>query len=106
MPRTAAELTLLYDRRGELPADRSLLLRMDGADDGAIASVDAFAPATTVCWCNGVSVQGVEDSVARGNDTVACLGRDTRAGTGCGGCKPRLAELIERFTASEQVSPA
>ncbi|GGD78434.1 FAD-dependent oxidoreductase [Microbacterium murale] len=106
MPRTAAELTLLFDRRGELPADRSLLLRMDGADDGAVASADAFAPTATVCWCNGVSVHGIEDSVAKGNDTVACLGRDTRAGTGCGGCKPRLAELIERFTASEQVAPA
>jgi assimilatory nitrate reductase electron transfer subunit len=106
MPRTAAELTLLYDRRGELPADRSLLLRMDGADEGAIPGADAFAPATMVCWCNGVSVQGIEDSVAKGNDTVACLGRDTRAGTGCGGCKPRLAELIERFTTSEQVAPA
>lgn len=104
MPRTAAELTLLYDRRGELPADRSLLLRMDGADGAT--STDAFGPQATVCWCNGVSVQGVEESVAKGNDTVECLGRDTRAGTGCGGCKPRLAELIERFAAAEQVAPA
>ncbi|MCE7480721.1 MULTISPECIES: FAD-dependent oxidoreductase [Microbacterium] len=106
MPRTAAELTLLYDRRGELPADRSLLLRMDGADDSAIARSDAFAPETTVCLCNGVNVEAIGDSVARGNDTVACLGRDTRAGTGCGGCKPRLVELIERFTSSAQVAPA
>ncbi|GAB3631552.1 FAD-dependent oxidoreductase [Microbacterium shaanxiense] len=106
MPRTAAELTLLYDRRGELPADRSLLLRMDGADDSELARSDAFAPGTTVCVCNGVDVQAIADSVVRGNDTVACLGRDTRAGTGCGGCKPRLAELIERYASSAQAAPA
>lgn len=106
MPRTGAELTLLYDRRGELPADRSLLLRLDGADGGATSSADAFAPTTTVCWCNGVTVRRIEDSVAAGNDTVACLGADTRAGTGCGGCKPRLAELIERFVPAEQIAPA
>ena len=106
MPRTSAELTLLYNRRGELPADRSQLLRMDGADDTIAADTDAFAPATTVCWCNGVTVQRVSDSVSAGNETVECLGRDTRAGTGCGGCKPRLAELIERFAVTEQIAPA
>ncbi|WP_460795436.1 FAD-dependent oxidoreductase [Microbacterium sp. GXF0217] len=100
MPRTAAELTLLYDRQGELPSDRSLLLRLDGADDVGTGE-DAFAPTSTVCSCNGVSVQQITDSIADGNDTVACLGRDTRAGTGCGGCKPRLTELIERFALVE-----
>ncbi|WP_406250423.1 FAD-dependent oxidoreductase [Microbacterium sp. M] len=100
MPRTAAELTLLYDRQGELPSDRSLLLRLDGADDVGAGS-DPFAPTSTVCSCNGVDVQRITDSIAEGNDTVACLGRDTRAGTGCGGCKPRLTELIERFALAE-----
>ena len=44
MPRTAAELTLLFERRGELPADRSLLLRFDGPDYDPSADADAFAP--------------------------------------------------------------
>ena len=48
MPRTAAELTLLYDAGGELPADRSVLLRLDGPDATGGASADAFAPSTTV----------------------------------------------------------
>lgn len=97
MPRTAAELTLLFERGGELPADRSLLLRLDGPDDEPGTGADLFAPTATVCWCNGVTVERIQASVAAGNDTVACLGKDTRAGTGCGGCKGRLAELIERF---------
>ncbi|MCD2442444.1 FAD-dependent oxidoreductase [Agromyces sp. SYSU K20354] len=96
MPRTAAELTLLFERRGELPADRSLLLRFDGPDYDPAADADAFAPTTTVCWCNGVTVGRIEESAACGNTTVECVGRDTRAGTGCGGCKGRIAEVLSR----------
>ncbi|MFE6966587.1 FAD-dependent oxidoreductase [Agromyces sp. NPDC057679] len=107
MPRTAAELTLLFERRGELPADRSLLLRFDGPDDDPAASGDAFAPAATVCWCNGVTVERIEASAAGGSTTVECVGRDTRAGTGCGGCKGRIAEVLARVAAAASVtSPA
>ncbi|WP_022887841.1 FAD-dependent oxidoreductase [Agromyces italicus] len=96
MPRTAAELTLLFERRGELPADRSLLLRFDGPDFDPSASGDAFAPTATVCWCNGVTVERIEASTASGSTTVECIGRDTRAGTGCGGCKGRIGEVLAR----------
>ncbi|PXA70813.1 (2Fe-2S)-binding protein [Cryobacterium arcticum] len=34
-----------------------------------------------------------------GNDTVACVGAATRAGNGCGGCKGRIGEVLERFAA-------
>jgi assimilatory nitrate reductase electron transfer subunit len=96
MPRTAAELTLLYDRGGELPADRSLLLRFDGPDYDPAADADAFAPESTVCWCNGVTVGRIQESAACGNTTVECVGRDTRAGTGCGGCRGRIADVLAR----------
>ncbi|GAA1515597.1 assimilatory nitrate reductase electron transfer subunit [Agromyces terreus] len=96
MPRTAAELTLLFERGGELPADRSILLRFDGPDYDPAADADAFAPATTVCWCNAVTVGRIEESAACGNTTVECVGRDTRAGTGCGGCRGRIAEVLAR----------
>ncbi|WP_448810305.1 FAD-dependent oxidoreductase [Agromyces bauzanensis] len=96
MPRTAAELTLLFERRGELPADRSLILRFDGPDYDPNEDAEAFAPSTTVCWCNGVTVGRIEESAACGNTTVECVGRDTRAGTGCGGCKGRIADVLAR----------
>jgi assimilatory nitrate reductase electron transfer subunit len=101
MPRTAAELTLLFERRGELPADRSLLLRFDGPDYDPSEDADAFAPTTTVCWCNGVTVGRIEESAACGNTTVECVGRDTRAGTGCGGCKGRIAEVLARVAEAD-----
>ncbi len=96
MPRTAAELTLLFERRGELPADRSILLRFDGPDHDPNGDANAFAPETTVCWCNAVTVGRIEASAACGNTTVECVGRDTRAGTGCGGCKGRIADVLAR----------
>lgn len=97
MPRTAAELTLLFERGGELPADRSVLLRFDGPDYLPASGADAFALDATVCWCNGVTVGTIAGSAEEGNTTVACIGSATRAGTGCGGCKGRIGEVLERF---------
>jgi NAD(P)H-nitrite reductase large subunit len=33
-----------------------------------------------------------------GHTSVACIGAATRAGTGCGGCKQRIDEVLERFS--------
>ncbi|TFD92704.1 NAD(P)/FAD-dependent oxidoreductase [Cryobacterium lactosi] len=99
MPRTGAELTLLFERGSELPADRSVLLRFDGPDYDPETAGDAFAPESTVCWCNGVTVEAIAASAAAGNVTVACIGAATRAGTGCGGCKGRIGEVLERAAA-------
>ena len=68
---------------------------------GAPMDADAFAPTTTVCWCNGVTVGRIEESAACGNTTVDCVGRDTRAGTGCGGCKGRIAEVLARVAEAD-----
>ncbi len=101
MPRTAAELSVLYARRGELPADRSLLLRLDAADDAAPRATGRDA---TVCMCNAVTAGTIEDAISDGCDTVAEVGRCTRAGTGCGGCRARISDMI---TASmREVAPA
>jgi assimilatory nitrate reductase electron transfer subunit len=100
LPRTAAELTLLFERGSELPADRSVLLRNDGPDYAPATDSDAFAPDATVCWCNGVTVGHIHESVRAGDASIACVGKSTRAGTGCGGCKGRIGELIERFLES------
>ncbi|WP_193755435.1 (2Fe-2S)-binding protein, partial [Microbacterium testaceum] len=96
MPRTGAELTLLFERGSELPADRSSLLRLDAADAGMAVVTDPFAADATVCWCNGVSAGAIREAVAAGEPTVACVKAATRAGTGCGGCVGRISELLAR----------
>lgn len=103
MPRTAAELTLLYDSGSELPADRSVLLRFDAPDASGASSIDAFAPTTTVCTCNGVTVGRIVEAAQAGNTTVACIGKATRAGTGCGGCTARITAVLEHTIEAERL---
>lgn len=91
MPRAAAELSVLYLRAGELPADRSLLLRLDDPDADAVAPAGRDA---TLCICNAVTVGQIDDAIDDGCGSVAEIGACTRAGTGCGGCRARITELL------------
>lgn len=91
MPRAAAELSVLYLRGGELPADRSLLLRLDDPDSDVVAPAGRDA---TLCICNAVTVGQIEDAIDDGCSSVAAIGDCTRAGTGCGGCRARITELL------------
>ena len=91
MPRAAAELSVLYLRGGELPADRALLLRLDDPDADVVAPGGRDA---TVCVCNAVTVGQIEDAIDDGCSSVAAVGECTRAGTGCGGCRARITELL------------
>jgi assimilatory nitrate reductase electron transfer subunit len=95
MPRTAGELVQLFERGAELPADRSLLLRLDGPDQLASAGA-ANDPESTVCRCAGVSGGKIADAVTGGCSTVAEVSAATRAGTGCGGCHDDIKGLIEK----------
>ncbi|MBE4717056.1 FAD-dependent oxidoreductase [Pseudarthrobacter sp. AB1] len=101
MPRTAAELVGLFERGAELPADRSLLLRLDGPDQ--LAASGPADPEETVCRCAGVSGTKIQGAVADGCSTVAEVSKATRAGTGCGGCHEDIKGLIEKHF---QAAPA
>jgi bacterioferritin-associated ferredoxin len=68
---------------------RALRLRGDGPDGGDEPS---GAP---VCRCNGVPKETVEAAITAGSRTIADVGRETRAGTGCGGCRSKIAALLE-----------
>jgi len=95
MPRTGAELTLLFEQGAPLPADRSLVLRLDGPD-AAPPGGGALTPASVVCTCNGVTAARIADAAAGGCSTVDEVGRETRAGTGCGGCRDRIQSLLDQ----------
>lgn len=94
MPRAGAELTLLFERGSELPADRSALLRLDGSDRDSNVSA-APDPARTVCRCAGVTEERIMAAVTAGCSSVPEISATTRAGTGCGGCHGELKSLIE-----------
>ena len=102
MPRLAAELTLLFQRGSAIPGDPADLLHLDGitprtAEDTGLRVDD------TVCWCNGVSAGAVLECAAHGAETVEQVGAATRAGTGCGGCRGRIAELLASAAPREPV---
>jgi assimilatory nitrate reductase electron transfer subunit len=106
-PRAAAELTLLFESGAELPADRSLMLRLDGVESavpgGSTGSGGVGTPAgpeSTMCRCAGVSRGAVAQAVADGCSTLEDVSRQTRAGTGCGGCRDQVRELIEQHFAA------
>ena len=96
LPRAGAELTLMFERRSELPADRTAMLRLDAPDAGAASTSDPHDPDATVCWCNGVAVHQITSAISTGADSVEAIGACTRAGTGCGTCKGRISELLAR----------
>lgn len=101
MPRAAGELTLLFESEAELPADRSVILRLDGPEAALAAGGGTGAgPESTLCRCAGVSRGAVEEAVVGGCSSVEAVSRATRAGTGCGGCRDGVRELIERHYAA------
>ncbi|MHA7276469.1 FAD-dependent oxidoreductase [Arthrobacter sp. Hz1] len=97
MPRTGAELVLLFERGSELPADRSSLLRLDSAE-GAVAAIPP-GPDATLCRCAGVTRGTVADSVVNGCTSVPDVSASTRAGTGCRGCHEDIRAVIEQHFA-------
>lgn len=65
-----------------------------GRAEGARKGVCALAANDLVCSCNHVQKGALCGAVAQGAETVAQLKHATRAGTGCGGCLPLVAELL------------
>lgn len=61
---------------------------------GAVA--DGPAPSPTLCACHGVTIGRIAAAIAGGACDVAAVGQATRAGTGCGACRPEIAALLQR----------
>jgi nitrite reductase (NADH) large subunit len=93
---TAGVPTLLraFDRGTELPESRAELLfpGAHGAERGA--SPAELPDDAQVCNCNGVSKGEIVAAVAGGCRSLKVLCDATRAGTGCGSCKPAVQELL------------
>ncbi|HMI81014.1 MAG TPA: FAD-dependent oxidoreductase, partial [Solirubrobacterales bacterium] len=95
----ARELSSLL-RSGEAVPEELL------APPGAGAEPPAPEPGDLICSCNAVTRGQIEAAIgARDLRSVAEVGRETRAGTGCGSCQGEIeAVLRERETARERDS--
>lgn len=97
----------LFDRGAPVPTDRrSLLLgRAYGAAPASPATSPALMPdAATVCQCNDVSKGALVACWRSGARTVPQLAAETRATTGCGGCRDAVAGIAGWLAEADPVA--
>jgi assimilatory nitrate reductase electron transfer subunit len=106
-PRTAAALTVSFERGTPVPSDPAWLL----VDAGALAlAPQANSPATmpghaTVCSCNGVTKGQIVEAHRSGARAVPDVAAVTRATTGCGGCRVTVEGLLDWLDRSDAAPP-
>ena len=107
-PRTAAALTVAFERASPVPRDPAWLLVDVGAMDLAPqASSPTMMPSqATVCSCNGVTKAQIVAAHGQGDRDVTQVAARTRATTGCGGCRNTVEGLLEWLDRSEGQPPA
>jgi NAD(P)H-dependent nitrite reductase large subunit len=91
---TAPALLRAFDRGVTLPENRAELL-FSLASETALSSVVDLPDDAQICNCNGVSKAAIIASVKKGCRSLKSLCDATRAGTGCGSCKPQAQELLD-----------
>jgi nitrite reductase (NADH) large subunit len=90
--RKASYLIQAFERGLTLPSERAALL-FDLGESTEISPAE-MPDDTQVCNCNGVSKAAICGAVAGGSRTVGGVMDKTRAGKGCGTCKPLVADLV------------
>ncbi len=90
----AASLIQAFDRGATLPEERAELIFDIGGPAGEAAPAD-MADDAQVCNCNGVSKGAICGAVSAGCKTVSGVMDKTRAGKGCGTCKPLVQRIVE-----------
>lgn len=90
----APNLLQTFDRAAPLPENRGELLFPLGAAEGG-SDVTALPETAQICNCNGVSKAAILAAIADGCRSLADVCAITRAGTGCGTCKPDLRTIFE-----------
>lgn len=92
----ASHLIQFFERGAPLPDERAALLFDIGP---AAAQSDADLPDDAqICNCNGVCKGAIRASVQSGKRSPKAVMEATRAGLGCGACKPRVIQLVEHFS--------
>jgi nitrite reductase (NADH) large subunit len=89
-----ARLLQLFDRGAEVPASRAELL-FPASGESAAPQVGDLPDDAQICNCNGVSKGAIVGAVQRGCRSMKSLCETTRAGLGCGSCRPQVEALLE-----------
>jgi len=94
---TAGVLTQMFHLGTPVPERRADLLF--GTSTGApILSVLDLPDHTQICNCNGVSKGQIKEAIQVGKcRSVSKVGACTKAGMGCGSCKPLIQQFLEVY---------
>ena len=57
-----------------------------------------------VCMCHKLSESALRAAIANGADSVAALGEQTKAGTGCGSCRPEVKKILDNYLEKQQLA--
>jgi nitrite reductase (NADH) large subunit len=102
---TAPALLSLFEQNGDAPARRADLLfgkpSQAGGDDILTLSDDAF-----LCTCNQVTKSRVIEAIGQGKTSVLAIAGCTKAGTGCGGCRPLVQQCLEAYAGNLTPDPS
>jgi nitrite reductase (NADH) large subunit len=90
----APMLLQAFDRGTPLPDNRAELLFQLAVAESATGIADLPSSAQ-ICNCNGVSKGALVAAVEAGASTLKSLCDATRAGLGCGACKPQVQQVLE-----------
>jgi NAD(P)H-nitrite reductase large subunit len=91
---TAPRLLQVFDRGEALPENRADLLFPLAGESKALNVTD-LPDTAQVYNCNGVSKGKIIGAVKAGHRSLESVCDTTRAGTGCGSCKPHIQALLE-----------
>lgn len=76
------------------PPQRSELL-FPPTGDAPAASVEAIPDAARICDCNAVAKAQIVEAVLNGARSLRAVCEHTRAGTGCGSCRPEVQRIVD-----------
>jgi len=93
-PDGAPTLLQAFDRALALPDNRAELLFPAMRSEVPLSAADLPDDAQ-ICNCNGVTKGRLTSAISDGCRSLRALCDATRAGTGCGSCKPQVQQLLE-----------
>ena len=93
-PDGAPALQQAFDSALALPDNRAELLFPTMRAEG-LPSAATLPDHSQICNCNGVTKARLTTAIADGCRSLRSLCDATRAGTGCGSCKPQVQEILE-----------
>ncbi|MCX6020357.1 MAG: nitrite reductase large subunit NirB [Chloroflexi bacterium] len=90
----APALFQAFDRSEQAPDNRAELLFPSSGEIKTVSVAD-LPDSAQICNCNGVTKGKLVAAVQGGLRSLTLLCNATRAGTGCGSCKPQVQAILE-----------